>query len=203
MPARLGEHAVVVGGSVAGLLAARVLVRHYRRVTILERDRLPAGPDARKPGTSTCCSPPADGSSSDCTPGSSPTSSRPGPRTTTRSATWRGTRRRAKANTRPWLLATVEDYRYAEAEGPPPGFVVRLAHRYVGRVTALAARDPAVRRRFTEVVHLVRGPLSLLAPGVIARALFAGRRVGIADSANLPGFPASVGTRPTSQCAGT
>jgi 2-polyprenyl-6-methoxyphenol hydroxylase-like FAD-dependent oxidoreductase len=45
---RLGEHAVVIGGSMAGLLAARVLADHFDRVTILERDRLPDGPDARK-----------------------------------------------------------------------------------------------------------------------------------------------------------
>ncbi|MEQ9503754.1 MAG: NAD(P)-binding protein [Deltaproteobacteria bacterium] len=32
------DHAVVLGGSVAGLLAAAALSRHYRRVTVLERD---------------------------------------------------------------------------------------------------------------------------------------------------------------------
>jgi 2-polyprenyl-6-methoxyphenol hydroxylase-like FAD-dependent oxidoreductase len=42
-----GEHAVVVGGSVAGLFAARVLTDGFERVTILERDPLPEGPAAR------------------------------------------------------------------------------------------------------------------------------------------------------------
>ena len=42
--------AIVLGGSVAGLLAARVLAPHFASVTVLERDRLPAGPDER-PGT--------------------------------------------------------------------------------------------------------------------------------------------------------
>ncbi|MFJ7046583.1 FAD-dependent oxidoreductase [Streptomyces sp. NPDC101112] len=37
-----GRHAVVVGGSLAGLLAAHVLAGHARRVTIVERDRFPA-----------------------------------------------------------------------------------------------------------------------------------------------------------------
>ena len=37
------EHAVVVGASVAGLLAARVLADHYDRVTVVDRDRLPDG----------------------------------------------------------------------------------------------------------------------------------------------------------------
>jgi 2-polyprenyl-6-methoxyphenol hydroxylase-like FAD-dependent oxidoreductase len=38
----LGEHAVVIGASIAGLLAARALSDAYRRVTIIERDELPA-----------------------------------------------------------------------------------------------------------------------------------------------------------------
>ena len=42
------RHAVVVGGSMAGLVAARVLTAHFDRVTIVERDRLPEGADHRK-----------------------------------------------------------------------------------------------------------------------------------------------------------
>jgi len=38
--ARLGEHAVVLGASMAGLLAARVLGDFYTRVTVVERDAL-------------------------------------------------------------------------------------------------------------------------------------------------------------------
>jgi 2-polyprenyl-6-methoxyphenol hydroxylase-like FAD-dependent oxidoreductase len=44
------DHAVVVGGSLAGLLAARVLSDHFDRVTLVERDRFPAGA-AFRPGT--------------------------------------------------------------------------------------------------------------------------------------------------------
>jgi 2-polyprenyl-6-methoxyphenol hydroxylase-like FAD-dependent oxidoreductase len=43
-----GEHALVIGGSMAGLLAARVLSEHFERVTIVERDRFPEGPGFRK-----------------------------------------------------------------------------------------------------------------------------------------------------------
>ncbi|OBA81557.1 hypothetical protein A9W99_02805 [Mycobacterium sp. 1164966.3] len=39
----LGEHAVVCGAGMAGLLAARILAEFYRSVTIVERDRLPDG----------------------------------------------------------------------------------------------------------------------------------------------------------------
>lgn len=42
MPAHARDHAVVLGGSIAGLLAAHVLSGHYAHVTVIERDRLPA-----------------------------------------------------------------------------------------------------------------------------------------------------------------
>jgi 2-polyprenyl-6-methoxyphenol hydroxylase-like FAD-dependent oxidoreductase len=45
---RAGEHAVVIGASVAGLLAARVLADAYERVTIVERDELPAIGNGRR-----------------------------------------------------------------------------------------------------------------------------------------------------------
>lgn len=41
-------HAVVIGASVAGLLAARALAECFERVTVLEREALPAGPEPRK-----------------------------------------------------------------------------------------------------------------------------------------------------------
>ncbi|HEU4327966.1 MAG TPA: FAD-dependent monooxygenase [Roseiflexaceae bacterium] len=44
----LGQHAIVIGGSIAGMLAARVLSDHFARVTVIERDRLPNGPEHRK-----------------------------------------------------------------------------------------------------------------------------------------------------------
>ena len=45
------DHTVVVGGDIAGLLAARVLADHATRVSLLDRDRLPAAP-AFHPGVS-------------------------------------------------------------------------------------------------------------------------------------------------------
>jgi 2-polyprenyl-6-methoxyphenol hydroxylase-like FAD-dependent oxidoreductase len=41
-------HAVVIGGSLAGLFAARVLADRFERVTVVERDVVPDGPQARK-----------------------------------------------------------------------------------------------------------------------------------------------------------
>jgi 2-polyprenyl-6-methoxyphenol hydroxylase-like FAD-dependent oxidoreductase len=44
----IGEHAVVLGASMGGLLAARVLADHYRTVTVVERDALPSGSAQRR-----------------------------------------------------------------------------------------------------------------------------------------------------------
>lgn len=41
------ERAIVVGGGIAGLLSAQVLARHFERVTLLDRDHLPGGPEPR------------------------------------------------------------------------------------------------------------------------------------------------------------
>jgi 2-polyprenyl-6-methoxyphenol hydroxylase-like FAD-dependent oxidoreductase len=43
-----GDHAVVIGASIAGCLAARVLADRFRRVTLLERHPVPDGPEPRK-----------------------------------------------------------------------------------------------------------------------------------------------------------
>ncbi|MCZ7414533.1 NAD(P)/FAD-dependent oxidoreductase [Streptomyces sp. WMMC897] len=43
-----GGHAVVLGGSLAGMCAAAALARHVGRVTLVERDALPDGPQWRR-----------------------------------------------------------------------------------------------------------------------------------------------------------
>ena len=48
MEHRLGQHAVVIGGSLAGLMMARVLADHFERVTILERDTVDSQPALHK-----------------------------------------------------------------------------------------------------------------------------------------------------------
>lgn len=42
------RHAIVMGGSMAGLLAARILSDHFDRVTLIERDCFPEGAENRK-----------------------------------------------------------------------------------------------------------------------------------------------------------
>jgi 2-polyprenyl-6-methoxyphenol hydroxylase-like FAD-dependent oxidoreductase len=44
---RSGKQAVVIGGSIAGLLAARVLLNHFEQVTLVECDRFPLEPTPR------------------------------------------------------------------------------------------------------------------------------------------------------------
>jgi 2-polyprenyl-6-methoxyphenol hydroxylase-like FAD-dependent oxidoreductase len=45
---KLGEHAVVLGASMAGMLAARVVADFYETVTVVERDVLPDQPGQRR-----------------------------------------------------------------------------------------------------------------------------------------------------------
>jgi len=42
------RHAIVIGGSIAGLFAARVLSESFSRVTVLDRDDLDEAPAPRK-----------------------------------------------------------------------------------------------------------------------------------------------------------
>ncbi|QRK07224.1 hypothetical protein JQX13_45490 [Archangium violaceum] len=47
-PRPVGKHAIVFGGSMTGLISAGVLSRYFERVTLVERDRFPDGPNPRK-----------------------------------------------------------------------------------------------------------------------------------------------------------
>lgn len=48
MANHFGQHALVIGGSMAGLLTARVLADYFDRVTVLERDHIDAYPAVHK-----------------------------------------------------------------------------------------------------------------------------------------------------------
>src|SRR5262249_38914536 len=48
MGSHLGQHAVVIGGSLAGLMTARVLADHFAHVTVLERDHIDERPSIHK-----------------------------------------------------------------------------------------------------------------------------------------------------------
>ena len=48
MASRLGQHAIVIGGSIAGLITARVLADYFAHVTVLERDHIEQHPAIHK-----------------------------------------------------------------------------------------------------------------------------------------------------------
>ncbi|MCU0553093.1 MAG: monooxygenase [Leptolyngbya sp. Prado105] len=48
MSTQQNQHAIVIGGSIAGLLAARVLSEYFERVTIVDRDQLPLTAEPRR-----------------------------------------------------------------------------------------------------------------------------------------------------------
>ena len=45
---KIGTHAIVIGASMAGLLASRVLSDYFQRVTLIERDQINDRPESRK-----------------------------------------------------------------------------------------------------------------------------------------------------------
>ncbi len=45
---QIGEHAIVLGASLAGLAAAAAMARRFHRVTIIERDQLPRSTEPRR-----------------------------------------------------------------------------------------------------------------------------------------------------------
>src|SRR5262245_28113538 len=70
----------------------------------------------------------------------------------------------------PWAIATGEDLRFPQVEGKrPPGFA--LINRYLERVHAMASADPAVCRKFFDVLNLLAPPPSLMSPAVAWRVL--------------------------------
>jgi flavin-dependent dehydrogenase len=81
-------------------------------------------------------------------------------------------RRLAHATAAAWRLSTGADNRFRTTDGPPEGRVGRLTGRYIGAVMRTATRRPWVRRRLTEVLHLLRPPSALFGPGVLARLVW-------------------------------
>jgi hypothetical protein len=70
----------------------------------------------------------------------------------------------------PWTIATGEDLRFPEVEGPrPPGFA--LVNKYLERVHAVASSDRIVCQAFFNVLNLLAPPTSLMAPGIMWRVL--------------------------------
>lgn len=83
----------------------------------------------------------------------------------------------------PWFAATAEDAVVRGVQGAlDPGFLGRLAGRYLDEIHLNAARDRQTLRRFTEVSQLVRPPIALLDP-VVAWRVARGAASRVARSA--------------------
>ncbi|MEV6424542.1 FAD-dependent monooxygenase [Streptomyces sp. NPDC051662] len=70
-----------------------------------------------------------------------------------------------------WMIATGEDRRYPDTDGPRPGRLGRAQQDYLARVLAAANTDPVVAEAFFAVLSLNRRPETLLTPRIATRAL--------------------------------
>ncbi|MEU3776840.1 FAD-dependent monooxygenase [Streptomyces sp. NPDC032472] len=80
-------------------------------------------------------------------------------------------RRTAASADAAWQIATSEDMRYSETEGPPPDRATKVLQRYMERVIVGANADPAISRPFFGVLSLSASPNILLSPGTVIRVL--------------------------------
>jgi 2-polyprenyl-6-methoxyphenol hydroxylase-like FAD-dependent oxidoreductase len=77
-------------------------------------------------------------------------------------------RRLARSTAAAWQLSAGADHRFRTTAGPPPGRVALLMGCYLAGVMRASTRRPWVRRRLTEVLHLLRPPSALFGAGVLA-----------------------------------
>lgn len=77
----------------------------------------------------------------------------------------------ARVSRGPWQLATGQDRRFPGVEGVQPSTWSHLIEGYLDRLTGLATHDPALRRQFLEVLHLVQPMSVLFRPTLAARVL--------------------------------
>lgn len=70
----------------------------------------------------------------------------------------------------PWLVTQIERFRYAETTGPKP-LLLPILQWYVGHVFKLCESNENVYARFLDVMHLIKGPYSLLHPSVLFAVL--------------------------------
>lgn len=142
MSRRLGEHTIVIGSSIAGLIAARMLSDHFDRVTILEHGQgmssaaLQAETLQRALGE------------------------RVGQRTPLGGPAGAFFIKAADVIETPWLLATSSDFAYPQTKGERPPDLDEKG-KYLAAVEALSADDPELATLVWEVFSLAK-PLAML-----------------------------------------
>jgi 2-polyprenyl-6-methoxyphenol hydroxylase-like FAD-dependent oxidoreductase len=75
----------------------------------------------------------------------------------------------------PWRFAVGADFAYPQTTGPRPAGL-RLLNAYSRRLQSVAQVNPAVRRTFTSVQHLVTPPSALFTPAMVVTVLRGPRR---------------------------
>jgi 2-polyprenyl-6-methoxyphenol hydroxylase-like FAD-dependent oxidoreductase len=188
-PSSASTHAVVIGAGIAGLVTARVLTDHFDRVTLLERDNLPEGPEFRVGVPQESCSTarpaswsaaPAEVYGQGMTVAAESAvalghgieehrARRPRQGLTGFARVFQ--RRLARLVFAPWTLATGDDLQWPETEGERPGFLSRLAQRYTDHVLHLATEDARAHQVFLEVQQGLRPPEALFQPAIAAKVL--------------------------------
>src|SRR6185295_16037619 len=69
----------------------------------------------------------------------------------------------------PWLMSTMEDMRNRKFANP--NLIARALHGYIDLVLRGAVTDPKLHVAFLRVMHMMRSPFSLMAPGALAHVL--------------------------------
>ncbi|WP_328619953.1 FAD-dependent oxidoreductase [Streptomyces sp. NBC_00354] len=95
-------------------------------------------------------------------------------------------RRTATAADVAWQIATSEDMRYPETEGPPPDRATKVLQAYMSRVIVGANADPEISRPFFGVLSLSASPNTLLSPGTVIRVLSKWRLPTAPETAAYP-----------------
>ncbi|MEV6727939.1 MULTISPECIES: FAD-dependent monooxygenase [unclassified Streptomyces] len=95
-------------------------------------------------------------------------------------------RRTATASDVAWQIATSEDMRYPETEGPPPDRATKVLQAYMSRVIVGANADPEISRPFFGVLSLSASPNTLLSPGTVIRVLSKWRLPTAPENAAYP-----------------
>jgi 2-polyprenyl-6-methoxyphenol hydroxylase-like FAD-dependent oxidoreductase len=69
----------------------------------------------------------------------------------------------------PWLMSTMEDMR--NRKFARPNLIARALHGYIDLVLRGAVTDRALHVAFLRVMHMMRSPFSLMAPGALAHVV--------------------------------
>lgn len=78
----------------------------------------------------------------------------------------------AKLLATPWMFATSEDYRYPETEGVAPSRLIKVMHWYLDQLFPVIAKDMAVHKLFLETMHMLKSPMALFQPWVMAKVMW-------------------------------